>query len=72
MTAVLDPGLIVLAGGIGRNVDLLADPMRRELAETIPLVPDIVAGELGDDAVLAGRSRPRWARRGTWCSSGGC
>ncbi|GAB7066278.1 ROK family transcriptional regulator [Mycolicibacterium hodleri] len=54
VTAVLDPGLIVLAGGIGRNVDLLADPMRRELAETIPLVPDIVGGELGDDAVLVG------------------
>lgn len=54
VTAVLDPGLIVLAGGIGRNADLLADPMRRELAETIPLVPDIVGGELGDDAVLVG------------------
>lgn len=54
VTAVLDPGLIVLAGGIGRNVDLLAGPMHRELAETIPLVPDIVGGELGDDAVLVG------------------
>jgi predicted NBD/HSP70 family sugar kinase len=54
VTAVLDPGLIVLAGGIGRNVDLLAEPMRRELAETIPLVPDIVGGDLGDDAVLVG------------------
>ena len=54
VTAVLDPGRIVLAGGIGRNVDLLAEPMRRELAETIPLVPDIVGGELGDDAVLVG------------------
>ena len=28
--------------------------MRRELAETIPRVPDIVGGELGDDAVLVG------------------
>jgi predicted NBD/HSP70 family sugar kinase len=54
VTAVLDPGLIVLAGGIGRNVDLLADPMRRELAKTIPSVPDIVGGHLGDDAVLVG------------------
>ena len=54
VTAVLDPGLIVLAGGIGRNADLLADPMRRELAETIPRVPEIVGGELGDDAVLVG------------------
>lgn len=54
VTAVLDPGLIVLAGGIGRSADLLADPMRRALAETIPVVPDIVGGELADDAVLVG------------------
>lgn len=54
VTAVLDPGLIVLAGGVGRNADLLAAPMRAELAETIPSVPDIVGGHLGDDAVLVG------------------
>ena len=54
VTAVLDPGLIVLGGGIGRNADLLAEPMRRELAETIPVVPDIVGGHLGEDAVLVG------------------
>jgi predicted NBD/HSP70 family sugar kinase len=54
VTAVLDPGLIVLAGGVGRNADLLAEPIRRELAETIPVVPDIVGGHLGDDAVLVG------------------
>jgi predicted NBD/HSP70 family sugar kinase len=54
VTAVLDPGLIVLAGGVGRNADLLADPIRRELAETIPVVPDIVGGQLGEDAILVG------------------
>jgi len=54
VTAVLDPGLIVLAGGVGRNADLLAEPMRRELAEMIPVVPDIVGGHLGEDAVLVG------------------
>jgi predicted NBD/HSP70 family sugar kinase len=54
VTTVLDPGLIVLAGGIGRNADLLAAPMRRELAGTVPVVPDIVGGHLGDDAVLVG------------------
>jgi predicted NBD/HSP70 family sugar kinase len=54
VTAVLDPGLIVLAGGIGRNADLLAEPIRRELATTIPVVPDIVGGQLGEDAVLVG------------------
>lgn len=54
VTAVLDPGMIVLAGGIGGSADLLADPMRRKLAEISPVVPDIVGGELGDDAVLVG------------------
>ena len=54
VTAVLDPGLIVLTGGIGRNADLLAEPICRELAETIPVVPDIVGGQLGEDAVLVG------------------
>jgi predicted NBD/HSP70 family sugar kinase len=54
VTTVLDPGLIVLAGGIGHNADLLTDTMRRELAATVPLVPDIVGGHLGDDAVLVG------------------
>ena len=28
--------------------------LRRELAETIPVVPDIVGGHLGEDAVLVG------------------
>jgi predicted NBD/HSP70 family sugar kinase len=54
VTAVLDPGMIVLAGGIGRNADLLVDPIRRELAHTIAVVPDIVGGHLGEDAVLVG------------------
>ncbi|MDQ7807746.1 ROK family protein [Amycolatopsis sp. A133] len=54
VTAVLDPRLIVLGGGIGGNTDLLAEPMRRALAATTPAVPEIVAGQLGEDAVLAG------------------
>lgn len=54
VTAVLDPGLIVLGGGIGGNADLLTAPMRRALAATVPVVPEIVAGQLGSDAVLAG------------------
>jgi hypothetical protein len=44
----------VLAGGVGRNADLLAGPMHREFAKTTSLVPDIVGGHLGDDAVLIG------------------
>src|SRR3954468_19261802 len=54
VTAVLDPRMIVLSGEIGGNADLLASPMRTALAATLPVVPQIVAGQLGADAVLAG------------------
>ncbi|MDX1891192.1 ROK family transcriptional regulator [Mycolicibacterium sp. 050158] len=54
VTTVLDPGVIVLAGGIGHNADLLTEPMRRELLASVPVVPHIVGGHLGDDAVLVG------------------
>ncbi|WIX77954.1 ROK family protein [Amycolatopsis carbonis] len=53
VTAVLDPGLIVLGGGIGSNAALLAAPMRRALAATTAFAPEIVAGQLGPEAVLA-------------------
>ncbi|MBP2474415.1 putative NBD/HSP70 family sugar kinase [Crossiella equi] len=54
VTAVIDPELVVLSGGIGRNGELLIEPMNRALAYFSPLVPTVVAGELGDGAVLAG------------------
>jgi predicted NBD/HSP70 family sugar kinase len=52
--AILDPSLIILAGGIGSNADLLAAPIRTALAATTPVIPEIVAGQLGEDAVLTG------------------
>jgi predicted NBD/HSP70 family sugar kinase len=54
VTAVVDPELVVLGGGVGGNLDLLCAPMEEVLRRTTPLVPRIVAGELGDGAVLAG------------------
>ncbi|MFI5607966.1 ROK family protein [Amycolatopsis sp. NPDC051903] len=51
VTAVLDPVLIVLAGGCA---PLLAEPMRRALAVATPFAPEIVPGRLGSEAVLAG------------------
>jgi predicted NBD/HSP70 family sugar kinase len=51
---VLDPELIIIGGGVGRNVDLLLDPIERELRALSPFVPRIVASALGDDAVLHG------------------
>ncbi|MFB9904926.1 ROK family transcriptional regulator [Allokutzneria oryzae] len=54
VTAVIDPELVVLGGGVGRNGDLLLEPLQRALHGFTPLVPSIVEGELGEDAVLSG------------------
>lgn len=55
VSAVIDPELVVLGGGVGStNTDLLQEPMERMLSRTTPLVPRIAAAELGDGAVLAG------------------
>ncbi|WP_414675428.1 ROK family transcriptional regulator [Lentzea sp.] len=54
VAAVIDPELVVLGGGIGSNVDLLLDPLERALRTMTPLAPRVVAGALGDGAVLSG------------------
>jgi predicted NBD/HSP70 family sugar kinase len=50
---VVDPGLIVLGGGIGR-ADGFADAVRKELAAIAPVQPDLKVSALGDDAVVDG------------------
>ncbi len=53
--AVLDPGLIVLGGGVGGNADLLLEPIRQRLGELLALnPPPIVVSALGHDAVVLG------------------
>jgi predicted NBD/HSP70 family sugar kinase len=54
VAAVIDPELIVLGGGMGTAADLLLEPLDRALRAFTPLVPKVVQGELGEDAVLAG------------------
>ena len=54
ITAVLDPELIVLGGGIGKRGELLLPPLERRLQQLTPLRPRIVASKLGDDSVLLG------------------
>ena len=53
LTLVLDPELVVLGGGIGRNGDLLIDPIERELRH-LPFRPRLLVSALGEDAVLQG------------------
>jgi predicted NBD/HSP70 family sugar kinase len=54
VAAVLDPEVIVLSGGVGRNLDLLGTSIRRRIAELGPLRPEVVASALGDSSVLLG------------------
>ena len=54
ITPILDPELVVLGGGIGRNGDLLLPPIERELRRWSPFNPRVTTSALGDDAVLQG------------------
>ena len=54
IVSVLDPALVILGGGIGRNGDLLLEPIQRELATLAPVQPPVVVSELGEDAELLG------------------
>ncbi|WP_344661016.1 ROK family transcriptional regulator [Catenulispora subtropica] len=54
ISAVIDPELVVLGGGIGDSADLLLDPLREALERMTPLVPELAASELGANAVLQG------------------
>lgn len=54
VAAILDPEIIVLGGGVGRNVDVLRAPIEQRLREITPFQPRIIASELDGDAVLLG------------------
>jgi predicted NBD/HSP70 family sugar kinase len=54
ITPVLDPELVVLGGGVGRNGDLLLEPIDRELRQLLPFRPKVAVSALGDDAVVQG------------------
>ncbi|MEV4391589.1 ROK family transcriptional regulator [Nonomuraea sp. NPDC049607] len=54
VAAVLDPEVIVLSGGVGRNLDLLGASVERRITELGPLRPRVVASVLGDSGVLLG------------------
>nr|WP_239092015.1 ROK family transcriptional regulator [Streptomyces sp. SID14478] len=54
VTAVLDPDLVALGGGVGRGADLLLATVRDTLHRLTPLRPRVEASTTGDDAVLLG------------------
>ena len=51
---VVDPELVILGGGIGRNADLLLEPVRRELHQISPFHPRVDVSALGGDATIQG------------------
>jgi len=51
---VVDPELVILGGGIGRNGDLLLERVERELSTLSPFHPRIEISALGEDAELNG------------------
>jgi predicted NBD/HSP70 family sugar kinase len=51
---VLDPALVILGGGIGRNAELLREPLERELRALSPFRPRIEVSSLGEEAELMG------------------
>lgn len=54
VTAVLDPGMVVLGGGVGLNQDLLLEPVGRHLRSISPFSPRLEVSRCGTDAVLLG------------------
>jgi len=51
---VVDPELVILGGGIGRNGDLLLEPVEIELRRLSPFHPRVDVSMLGEDAELTG------------------
>jgi len=54
ISPIIDPELVIVGGGIGRNGDLLLEPVERELKAISPFHPRIESSGLGVDAELHG------------------
>ncbi|MFD8751694.1 ROK family protein [Kitasatospora sp. NPDC059577] len=54
LSAVLDPDLVVLGGGIGSSADLLLEPLEAALHRIAPMRPTLAPSLLGEEAVLLG------------------
>jgi predicted NBD/HSP70 family sugar kinase len=54
IAAIADPEMVVLSGGVGRNLDLLRPSIERQLGALSPLAPRVERSDLGEDAALLG------------------
>ena len=53
-SALLDPEIIVLGGGVARSADLLIEPILARLDGVVPSMPKLVASTLGRRAAVMG------------------
>lgn len=53
-SALLNPELVILGGGLSRSADILIGPLRERIHGVIPVVPTIQASTLGYKAVVMG------------------
>ena len=54
VSAVLNPEMIIIGGGVARSADMLLEPIRQRVAGVVPVMPRIVASELGDSTAVMG------------------
>lgn len=54
VSALLDPEVIILGGGVARSADLLIEPILRRIEGGVPFVPRLVASSLGRRAAAMG------------------
>jgi glucokinase-like ROK family protein len=54
ISALLDPEIIILGGGVARSADLLIEPILERIKGAVPFVPRLVASPLGRRAAAMG------------------
>jgi predicted NBD/HSP70 family sugar kinase len=54
ISALLDPEIIILGGGVARSADLLIEPILERMKGSVPFVPRLVASPLGRRAAAMG------------------
>ena len=54
LTVCYDPEMIILSGGVAKSADLLIEPIRQRIEGVIPIRPQLVASNLGQQAAVLG------------------
>jgi glucokinase len=54
ISAIVNPEMIILSGGVILSADLLIDPIRQRIQGSIPYIPKIMTSQLGSRAAVMG------------------